>query len=230
MGEQLVSNFWAVVGRIVAFLPSLISGLIILAVGYLVSRLVGRVVARLLARTRFDQFSTERLRYRPADAHRSASATVGRVVFWLGMLVTLSLTADALGLATLSVGLNRILGFVPNFLVAAIIVGVAMVLANLAANLLGDVGHGWASKVARTAIMVFAAFMALNQLGIASNIVTTAFVLLMGAIAVAAAIAFGVGNISLAGEYTRRWMSRGRERFERRRAERYGEPPEYRPH
>ncbi|MGA9523849.1 MAG: hypothetical protein WBV82_20475 [Myxococcaceae bacterium] len=229
MGEQLVSNFWAVVGRIVGYLPSLVSGILILAVGYILSRVVGRLVARLLARTRFNQFAAERLRYRPSDTYRSASATAGSVVFWLGMLVTLSLTADALGLETLSAGLNRILGFIPNLLVAAVIVGVAVVLANLAANMLGDIGHGWASRLARTAILVFAAFMALNQLGIASGIVTTAFGVLLGSLAVAAAVAFGVGNIHLAGELTRKWTSRGRERAERTRAERYGEPPEYRP-
>jgi Conserved TM helix len=235
MGEQIVSSFWAVVGRIVGYLPSLLSGIVILAVGYALSRLVGRLVARLLGRTRFDQFAAERLRYRPTAAYRSASSTAGRVVFWLGMLVTLSLTANALGLRTLSAGLNGILGFVPNLLVAAIIVGVAAVLANLAANLLGDIGHGWASRLARTAIMVFAAFMALNQLGIAGGIVTTTFAVLVGALAVAAAIAFGVGNIRLAGELTRRWTSRWRERAEPTRAEptraeRYEEPPEYRPH
>ncbi len=234
MVEQLVLNFQAVFGRIVGYLPSLLSGILILAVGYVLSLVVSRLAARILGRTRFDQFATERLRYRPAAARRSASSTVGRVVFWLGMLVTLSMTANALGLAALSTGLNRILGFVPNLLVAAVIIGVATVLANLAANMLGDVGHGWASRLARTAIMVFAAFMALNQLGIATAVVTTTFAVLLGSVAVAAAIAFGVGNIHLAGELTRNWTRRGRERITRERVERprveeYEEPP-YRTH
>ncbi|MCI0570070.1 MAG: hypothetical protein L0Y66_04900 [Myxococcaceae bacterium] len=230
MGEQLISNFQAVTGRIVGFLPNLLSGILILAVGYALSRVVGRLAARLLGRSRFDHFAAERLRYRPSAAYRSASSTVGRVVFWLGMLVTLSMTANALGLRTLSAGLNRIMGFIPNLLVAAVIFGVAMVLANLAANMLGDVGHGWASKLARTAILVFAGFLALNQLGIATAVVTTTFAVLLGSVAVAAAIAFGVGNIGLASELTRRWTSRGRERAERARAERHEEPPEYRTH
>jgi hypothetical protein len=64
------------------------------------------------------------------------------------------------------------------------------------------------AQVAKVAILTLAVFMALDQLGIARNIVTTAFTVILGAAALAAGLAFGLGNRELAGEYMRRWVDR----------------------
>jgi hypothetical protein len=66
------------------------------------------------------------------------------------------------------------------------------------------------ARIGRWMVVVLAVFMALQELGIASDIVTTAFAILFGAVALALAMAFGLGNRELAGEVTREWYARYR--------------------
>jgi hypothetical protein len=81
---------------------------------------------------------------------------------------------------------------------------------DLVAASMGGVGGGMAvARLAKVAVITLAVFMALDQLQIADEIVSTAFTLLLGALALAAGLAFGLGNRDLAGEYTRRWVEAG---------------------
>ncbi len=226
MGEQMRNYFATGLGQIVAFLPNLLSAVIVLVVGYALSRVVGSLVRRLLSRVSFDGFIARRLHPRANRAEHPASATVGSAVFWLGMLVTLSLTARSLQLASLSAGIDRILGYVPRVIVAAFIVGIAIAIANVVSDLIGDVTSAWLARGARVAIVALSGFMALDELGIARNIVMMTFAAVIGAAAVAAAIAFGIGNIDFARDTTRRL-----ERRRQRTAAEAGERPSarYRP-
>ncbi|HTP24563.1 MAG TPA: hypothetical protein VMK12_02740 [Anaeromyxobacteraceae bacterium] len=204
MAEQIRAYLTTGLGEVVAFLPNLISAVVIFVIGYLFSRVVAAVVRRVLVRTSFDAFTARHLR--PSGAGmRSPSATLASAVFWLGMLVTLSLTANSLRLATLTAGINEILAYVPRVIVAAIIVAVAIAVGNVLGDMMRGMGTVWLSRACRIAIIALAAFMALDQLGVARTVVTTTFAALLGAAAVAAAIAFGVGNIPLAREYCSRW-------------------------
>jgi hypothetical protein len=225
MGERIVNMFGDGVGRILAFLPNLVSAVVILVIGYLVSRLLAAVTYRLLERLHFDRFISHRVHDRLGD--RSPTLTLRSVVYWLGLLVTFSLTARALGLNSLSYGINRILVFIPHLVVAGVIMLIGVGIANFVGRLLLD-SHMWVQRGARGAILIFALFMALDELGIAHGIVTSTFVTLLGALAVATAIAFGIGNIRLAGELTRRGVDRA-ERT-RRLNEREERPYEPQPH
>jgi hypothetical protein len=66
------------------------------------------------------------------------------------------------------------------------------------------------ARVAKWVVVLIAAFMALQQVGVSDDIVTSAFTLILGAVALAAGLAFGLGNRELAGEITRRWYEEGR--------------------
>jgi hypothetical protein len=226
MGHEIGAYFGAALGRITGFLPNLISGVVILAIGYVLSRLAGSMTRRLCARMGLDRFASRHLHAGASAPPSTASATAGATVFWLGILVTVSLAANTLGLYTLSAGIDRIIGFVPRLLVAVVIIAAALALSRLVAGLVG----GALAKGARAAIVALAAFMALDEIGIAHSIVLTMFTAVLGAAAVAAAIAFGIGNIGLAGEASRRWALHGRAQLEERRplsgALRPGEPPE----
>jgi hypothetical protein len=79
--------------------------------------------------------------------------------------------------------------------------------------------------VARASVIMLAVFMALQELGVATQIVTTAFAILFGAVALALALAFGLGNRDLAGEITRAWYERYRAERSRGEREREAEPP-----
>ena len=75
------------------------------------------------------------------------------------------------------------------------------------------------ARVSKGIVVIIAVFMALQQVGVAEDIVTTAFTLILGAVALAAGLAFGLGNTALAGEITRRWYEEGRRpRTERTRS------------
>jgi hypothetical protein len=133
--------------------------------------------------------------------------TGGRLVYWVCALVTVGLAVDTLHLAWLSAGVGRLLAYLPNILAAGAIVAVGYFAGNFlyrkvtgreAASLL------WA-RLVRGAIFAIAAFMALQELGIATAIVTVAFTVALSAMAVAAALAFGLGNRELAGRVTRDW-------------------------
>jgi hypothetical protein len=84
-------------------------------------------------------------------------------------------------------------------------VAVAVGLGNLASSLLANFSVAWFSKAARAAILVLGAFMALDEIGVARNIVTLAFALVLGSCAVALAIAFGIGGRDTAKRYLERW-------------------------
>jgi hypothetical protein len=214
MGDRIADSFSAGIARITAFVPNLLSALIIAVVGYLLSRLFGALAQRLLLRLGFDRFVARRLH--PEAARRtSPSRAVGATIFWLGILTTATMVARALSLDALAGGLERILAYVPHVLVASIVLFVGIAVANLVANLLAGTASATIARIARAAIVVLASFMALDQLGIARGVVMTVFTAAVGAAAVAAAIAFGVGNRELAGRYTRRWA----ERAERARRE-----------
>jgi hypothetical protein len=203
--QQLQNYFYSAVGQVAGFLPNLLSALLIFAVGYLVSRGLAALVRKGLARTRFDTMVAKRLHPSISTERKPASSSAGTAVFGLGMLVTLSLTAQALRLDTLARGINEVLAYVPRVLVAALIVGIALAVARFLSDMVAGMTSRWVANGVRVAIIALSVFMALDQLGVARNIVSTAFAALVGAAAVAAAIAFGVGNIDLARDYSRRF-------------------------
>ena len=203
--QQLQNYFYSALGQVTGFLPNLLSALLIFAVGYLVSRGLAALVRKGLERTRFNGMVAKRLHPSISTERKPASSSAGSAVFGLGILVTLSLTAQALRLDTLARGINEVLAYVPRVLVAAIIVGVALAVARFLADWVSGMTSRWVANGVRVAIVALSVFMALDQLGVARNIVNTAFAALVGAAAVAAAIAFGVGNIDLARDYSRRF-------------------------
>jgi hypothetical protein len=208
MLTQIGSYFATGLGRIAAFLPNLLSAAIVVAIGYLLSRLAGSATRRLLSRTRLDEVAARRLHPRVGGLKGSASAALGSAVFWLGLLITASIAANSLGLAALSVGINRIVGYLPNLIVAVVIVVAGVAVSRVLAGIVDTSAGTLPARAAQVAVMVFAGFMALDQLGVARNIVMTTFVAFLGAAAIAAAIAFGIGNISTAREYSQRWAAR----------------------
>jgi hypothetical protein len=96
-------------------------------------------------------------------------------------------------------------------LLAAIVLGIGLYLANLARNVIisaSGENSAFTANLARIAILVFAAALALQQLGIASEIVNLAFGILLGTIGVAAALAFGLGSREIAGKQTEEWLDK----------------------
>jgi len=215
--ERLQTSF-AMIGE---FVPALLGALIILFAGYLLAKLCERGTDRLLRRIQLDAM----LRRGGVLQAVGRSGTpvnpvrvVADLVFWLVMFGVLLVAANALGLDSLANVFSELVSYIPSVIAAIVIVIVGIVLGDFVGGLIQastGVLHGGPTlaRVGRGGVILLAVFMALQELGIATEIVTTAFAILFGAVALAMALAFGLGNRDLAGEVTRAW-------YERYRAER----------
>ncbi|MBF2078142.1 MAG: mechanosensitive ion channel [Synechococcales cyanobacterium T60_A2020_003] len=141
---------------------------------------------------------------------RTPSEVVGILVLVGIMLFASVAAAEVLRFNQLTDIVNGILAVSAQVLVGVVIFGVGLYLANLAFSLIAGSGGRQAqilAQAARIAIIIFVGAMALQQMGIATNIVSLAFGLLLGAVAVAIAIAFGLGGRDVAAEQLREWLS-----------------------
>jgi hypothetical protein len=205
------------IGRL---LPGLFGSLIILGAGFLVARLLERAVDRFLVRVQFDRSAarwgvTEAMER--TGTRLDPARAVGKVLFWVVMLIVILLAATALGVPNVNDVFSNLVGYIPNVFAAIIVIVFGLVLGEFVRALIlasaGAVeGVPTLATVAKGMVITISVFMALQQIGVAADIVTTAFTLILGAVALAVALAFGLGNTGLAGEITRRWYEAGRAR------------------
>lgn len=223
-----VSNFAGRLGDSFAqvftdFLRPLGGAAIILFAGYLVAKLLQRVVERFLRRIQLNQIlerggvleAVER-----GGSHPNPARAVAGFAFWLMMFAVILVAADALGLPSLANVFSELVSYIPSLIAAVIIILVGIVLGRFVGGLIAAsagalTGGRMLAHVGRGGVILLAVFMAVQELGIATDIMTTAFAILFGAIALALALAFGLGNRELAGEITREWYAR----FKREREE-----------
>jgi hypothetical protein len=212
------SQLWTII-------PSLLGAVLILLAGYFLARLVERWTDSLLGRLNFNKMAEAgglseamgRTGTRLDPIH-----AVGKLLFWLVMLVVILLASSALGLESINTMFGTMLSYIPTLIAAIVIVILGMIMGEFVRALVlasagGVEGVPVLAKVAKASVVTIAVFMAVQQLGIAEEIVTAAFTLTLGAIALATGLAFGLGNRHLAGEITRRWYEEGRQKRERRK-------------
>lgn len=203
------------------FIPALFGGLVILFAGYLLAKLIERATDRLLRKVRLNEWlerggvmqAVER-----SGSHLNPTRVVASIIFWFVMFAVIMIAANALGLESLASVFSELVGYLPSVLAAIMIMIVGIILGRFVGGLImasaGAIAGGpTLARVGRWGVVVLAIFMALQELGIATEIVTTAFAILFGAVALALALSFGLGNRELAGQVTREW-------YERYRAER----------
>jgi hypothetical protein len=146
----------------------------------------------------------------PVLPRKTPSEIVGIVVL-VGIMLTGAVAAiEKLDFAVLTNIVNALLAVLGNVLVGLVVFGIGLYLANLAFTLITQSGGRQArilGQTARIAIIAFALAMALDRMGVASNIVNLAFGLLLGAIAVAIGVAFGLGGRGVADDLLRDWLS-----------------------
>ena len=202
-------------------LPALIGAAVILLTGYFLARQVERWTDHLLRRMEFNKMAqagglTEAMER--AGSRLDPVHAMGKLLFWLMMLVVILLSATALGLESINQMFGMMLSYIPTLIAAIIIVILGMIVGEFVRALVlasagGVGGVPTLAKVAKTAVILIAIFMALQQVGVAPEIVTSAFTLILGAVALAVGLAFGLGNRELAGEITRRWYEEGRQKL-----------------
>jgi hypothetical protein len=215
--------------QILGILPGLVLSLIILMAGFFVARTLERLVDGLLDRMHFDR---EAAKWGVTEAVERGGAggptrVVGKLLFWLVMLIVILLASSSLGVSNIGDLFANLVGYIPTVFSAIIVIILGIVLGEFVRALIlasagGVEGVKMLSQLAKIVIVVISVFMALQQVGVAADIVTTAFTLILGAAALAVALSFGLGNTALAGELTRRWYESARSglKFGRRATDR----------
>ena len=142
-------------------------------------------------------------------------------MFWFVFIVAIVMSTDALGIREVSAVLAELIAYIPNVIAAVLILILAALLANFLAGIIrGATGSDILATVARIAIIVYAVFAALTQLGIAVQLTANTLLIVLGGVALAAALAFGFGAQNVARDIVERAYDR------RRRDEVRGEPAE----
>lgn len=219
--------------QILNAIPQIFTAGIILVIAYVIARFVADLLANILTGIGFNHifhwlgvesppppppstFQTLNdpdatvIQPEPVFPNRTPSEIVG-IIALVGIMLFATVTAtDILGLNALTAIINQIILISGRVLIGIVVFAIGLYLANLAFNVIVSSGTRQArflGQAARISIIALVSAMALQQMGIASNIVNLAFGLLLGAIAVAIALAFGLGGREIAAEQIREWLA-----------------------
>lgn len=204
--------------RLWEYVPALFGAAVVMVAGFLVARFAQRTIQRALRRMHVNEALQKGGVAPPLDPYGvplTPSRVIGNVVFWFLIFTAMLIAADTLGIDYLGQAFAELVSYVPSVIAAVVIVILGVVLGDLVAALIaasaaGLSGASILGRVGKGGVVLLAVFMSLQELGVATDIVTTAFALIFGAIALALALSFGLGNRDLAGEITRRWYEEWR--------------------
>jgi len=190
--------------RFVFSLPTLLGAALVFIFGWVVAVVVGKVVEKALKTAQIDRAMDKlgvQKRIDEVGIKTSVSGFFGGIIKWFLVLVFLMAAADILGLTQVTTFLNSILLYLPNVVVAVVILSIVFLVGNLVYSVVkgstraaGVVSATLLATISKWAIIIFGFFAALIQLGIASSLVSTLFIGLVAMISLAGGLAFGLGG------------------------------------
>ncbi len=217
-GDAIFVALTGALNDLLLFVPRLLGALLILLVGWLIAKAVEAVVAKGLRAVRFNQVAdrAEIDQFLDRSGVRlDPASVVGKLAYWFLLLIFIGAAFNTFGLTQVNTVINQIIAYIPNVVVALVVLLVGALLATFAGNLVrgasgsARVGDpGLLAGLARAAVLGFAVIIALNQLQIGTAIVNTLFMALVGSIALALALAFGLGGRDVAGRMVEDWYAR----------------------
>ena len=188
------------------FIPNLVAFLVILLIGYVIARIIRTIANKALDKVGVDralhQSQAGQYVERVSPGSRP-SHLIGGLAFWFIFLFALSAAIGALKIPALTTFIAQVQAFLPNVIVAVLIFVIAAALAGTVAaavqKLMGDTPTGKVvTAIVPGLILAIGTFMMLNQLKIAQEIVTITYAALLGMLALAGALAFGLGGRDVA--------------------------------
>lgn len=194
--EAISQPATSMLNEIMHAIPQIIAAGLILIVAYIVSRFVGRLVAELISGAGVDEIPMK-LDVQRFLGQTRVSDVVGCLIVFFTMLFAVSEAANRLGLEQVSVLIAMFIQFGASILLGAVILVIGFWLANVVANVVqrGEYNSSrWLGNLVRILIMGLVIAMGLKAMGIADSIVNLAFGLTLGSVAVAFALAFGLGG------------------------------------
>jgi hypothetical protein len=203
-GEAISTSLLELWGRFVGFIPSLIGALLVFFMGLVVAIALGKVAEKIIKVIRVDQVvekMTISEKFKGTGIKLNISKFFGELIKWFLILVFLMAATDILGLDQVTNFLNSVILYIPNVVVAIIILSVAFILGGFAYSFIrsstraaGVMSASLLAAISRWAIIIFGFLAAFIQLGIAVSLVNTIFIGLVSALALAVGLAFGLGG------------------------------------
>ena len=186
-------------------IPAIFGAAIVIALSYFVARLVSRLVADLLKGVGVNRLPA--LLGLQMSGERQLSDLIGYLILVVVMLFASVEAANLLGFESIALIVDNFIQFGGQVLLGIIILAIGLYFANMVHRLVLDTGQSpFLATIARVAILILAGAMGVRQMGLAEDIVNLAFGIMLGAIGVAAAIAFGLGSRELAGREVERML------------------------
>ncbi len=190
--------------RFIEYVPTIIGALLVFLLGVIIASILGKLVERIVRAIRIDQ-AIDRVKIGEKLKEHGIEITFshffGKVVQWFLVLVFLMAATDILGLNQVTDYLNSIILYLPNVIVATIILTIAFLLGSIAYTIVrsstkaaGVMSATLLATIIKWSIIIFGLLAALIQLGIAVSLVNTIFIGLIAAISLAAGLAFGLGG------------------------------------
>jgi len=223
MREQ-INLFWEssqqFLNQIAIALPQIIGALLILLIGWIIAKVLKRLVVKGLKLVRFN-FLTEKAGIEKfldeGGVKVSSIDLIGTLVYWIIMLVVILATLNSLKLTAASTLFNEIMLYIPNIIVAIVILILGIYFARLVSQILVTSLKNMQEKtaaiignIAYYAIIVLTVFIIFGQLNIAEQIVNSAFIILFGAICLAFGLAFGLGGREWASDIVKKYLNKGK--------------------
>jgi small-conductance mechanosensitive channel len=189
-------------GAILGALPALIGALIILVIGFIIAKVLQGITTKVLDGMGFEGWMESggiKQFFDRSQTNQTPLSILGKLVFWLVFFIAITMAVDTLGISAISDVLAQFIAYIPQIIAAILILVLATLLANFVAGIVrGATGSNVMGSMAQYGIIVFAAFAALTQLGIAPELIAPTFLILLGGVSLAAAIAFGLGGQGVA--------------------------------
>jgi small-conductance mechanosensitive channel len=215
MNQTLLQPLQNALSTFLSYLPQLVGVIIILIIGYIVAKVLQALVGRVLRGVGFDGWMERggiKQFFDRAETNHTPHSILGKLVFWFVFIIALTMAADALGIPQVSAILGQLIAYIPSIIAAILILILAALLANFVSGIVrGATGSGLLASVTQYAIIVYAIFAAITELGIAVELTAPTFLIVLGAVALAAAIAFGLGGREVAQDILQKAYNRSNE-------------------
>jgi hypothetical protein len=203
-GEAISFSLIDIWTRFINFMPTLIGALLVFLLGMIIASVIGKVIERIVRALHVDH-AIERLsigeKLKEHGIDIAFSVFIGKLAQWFIVLVFLMAATDILGLNQVTSFLNNILVYLPNVVVATIILAIAFLLGNFvyvivrsSTKAAGVMSATLLATIIKWSIVIFGLLAALLQLGIATSLVNTIFIGLVAAVSLALGLAFGLGG------------------------------------
>lgn len=213
--SSIITGVTAGFAQLIGAIPYIIGALILLIIGWFVASLIGGLVGKLAKAAHFDHIG-DRTGINDflgkTGAKLTPSGILGLVLKWAIFLIFVDLAAEQLRLPQVTQIIDRAVAFIPNIVVALLIVLVgawfAQILGGIVRGAFIEAKIGGANTLAQVthgAVFAFAVIAALNQLQVAQIVIDALYIAVLAALALAFGLAFGLGGREAAAELTKEW-------------------------